>query len=56
MTRIHNNKVNNIDQCNLLQDILNPPKCTKILNSHYFRIIHGCMKTRKGEQPSNAIG
>ena len=29
MTCIHYNKVNNIDECNLLHDILNPSKHTK---------------------------
>ena len=31
MTRIHNNEVTNISECNLLHDIINPTKCTKIL-------------------------
>ena len=33
-TRIHNNEVNNIAEYNLLHDIINPPKCTKVFNSH----------------------
>ena len=49
MTRIHDDKVNNISKCNLLYDILNPPKCTKKLNNHYYPIIHECMNTRKGK-------
>ena len=30
MTRIHNNEVKNIAECNLLHDIINPPKPDKI--------------------------
>ena len=30
MTRIHDNEVNKIAECNLLHDISNPPKCNKI--------------------------
>ena len=48
MTCIHGNKVNKIYECNLLHDILNPPKHTKLLNSHYSPILNGCMNTRKG--------
>ena len=36
MTRIHNNEVNNIAECNLLHDIINPPKLAKI----YIAINH----------------
>ena len=46
MTRIHNNEVNNITERNLLHDIINPPKRTKNLNSHYSPILHGCMNNR----------
>ena len=49
MTRIHNNEVNNTAECNLIHDIINPPKCAIFLNSHYYPIIHGCMNTRKGK-------
>ena len=45
VTSIHDKKVNNIPEYNLLHDILNPPKRTKKLNSHYSPIIHGCMNT-----------
>ena len=48
MTRIHNNEANNIAECNLLHDIINPPKRAKILNSDYSHILHVCMNTRKG--------
>ena len=41
MTRIHDKEVNKIAECNLLHDIINPPKHTKNLNSHYSPIIHG---------------
>ena len=47
MTRIHEKMVNKIVECNLLHDIINPPKLTKSLNRHYSPIIHGCMNTRK---------
>ena len=50
MTRIHDSKVNNIAECNLLHHILNPPKRTKKLNIYYSPIINGLMNTRKGKQ------
>ena len=31
---IHVNEVNKISECNLLHDILNPPKITKMFNKH----------------------
>ena len=34
MTRIHNNELNNIAECNLLHDMINPQKRAKIFNSH----------------------
>ena len=49
MTLIHDNKLNNISECNLLHYIPNPPKCTKILNSNYSPILHGFMNNRKGK-------
>ena len=49
MTCIHDNEVNNISECYLLHDIINPPRCTKHLNSHYSPIIHGCINTRKAK-------
>ena len=49
MTRIHNNKVKDIAECNLLHDIINTPKRAKHLNSHYYPILHVCMNTIKGE-------
>ena len=49
MNRIHDNKVNNIAEFNLIHDIINPPKRTKKLNRHYSPIIHECMNTRKGK-------
>ena len=48
-------KVNKISELNLLYDIINPPKRTKILNIHYYPIIHGCMNTRKGKANFNNI-
>ena len=49
MMLIHNNGVNNIAECNLLHNTINPPKCAKILNIHYSPILPGCMNTRKGK-------
>ena len=48
MKRIHDNEINKISEYNLIHDIINPPKRTTILNSHYSPILHGCMNTRKG--------
>ena len=45
MNRIHDNKVNNIAECNLLHDMINPSKHTKNINSHYSPILHVCMNT-----------
>ena len=45
MTRMHDNEVNHIYECNLLHDILNNPERTNKLSSHYSFIIHGCMNT-----------
>ena len=50
MTFIHGNKVNKSDKCNLLHDILNPPKRTKKLNNKYSPILHVCMNTIKGKE------
>ena len=47
MPCIHNNKINHIDEFNLLHDILNPNKLKKQLNIHYSPILHGWMNTRK---------
>ena len=49
MTCIHDNKVNNISEFDLLHNIINPPKLAKKLNIHYYHILHGCMNTRKGK-------
>ena len=53
MTRIHDNEVNNIAECNLLHDIINPTKITITLNSHYYHILHGCMNKIKGREKFN---
>ena len=47
--RMHNNEVNNIAECNLLHDIINPTKRVKYINSHYSPILHVCMNIRKGK-------
>ena len=38
-----NNKVNNIAECNLLHDILNPFKGTKYINIHYSLFYMGVL-------------
>ena len=48
MIYIHANEVKDIAECNLLHDIINPPKIAKNINSHYYHILHGCMNTIKG--------
>ena len=50
MTCIHENESNTISGFNLLHDILNTSKRTKILNIHYSTILHGCMDKRKGRE------
>ena len=49
MTHIYNNEVKNKAECNLLHNIINPPKRAKNLNIHYSPILHGCMNIRKGK-------
>ena len=49
MNRIHDNKVNNISEYNLLNAILNLSKLTKKIDIHYYPILHGCMDTRRGK-------
>ena len=48
MTRMHDEEVNKIAECNLLHDIINPPKRSKTFNSHYSPILHGFINTRHG--------
>ena len=50
MIYIHDNKVKNIAECNLLHDIINTPKRAKNINSHYYPILYGCMNIRKGRE------
>ena len=35
MTRMNNNEVKNIAECNVLHEKINPPKRAKSLNNHY---------------------
>ena len=49
MTHIHDNNLNKISECNLIHDIINPPKRTKNLNSHYSPNLHECMNNRRGK-------
>ena len=53
MKNIDYSDINNIDECNLLQDILNPYQRNKILKIHYSPHLHGCMNTRKGRLKFN---
>ena len=48
MIHIHDKEVNKISEFNLIHDMINPPKCAKILNIYYHPIIHIFMNTRKG--------
>ena len=50
MIYIHDNEVNNIAECNLLHDIINPPKCAKNVNSHYYPILNECINIRKDKE------
>ena len=50
MIYINDKKVKNIDKWNLLHDIINPPKRTENIDSHYSPILHGCMNIRKGRE------
>ena len=47
MIYIHDNEVNNIAECNLLHDIINPPERAKNINNHYSPILHVWMNIRK---------
>ena len=47
MACIYGKEVNKISECNLLHDILNPPKQTKNFKIHYSPIQYGCMNTDK---------
>ena len=47
MTCMHDNEINNIAECNLLHDIINPTKFTKHLNIHYSTILHVSINTIK---------
>ena len=47
MTCIHEKKKRKIDGRSLLHDIINLSKRTKILNNHYYIILHGWMNKRK---------
>ena len=53
MTCINENKLNKTTECNLINDMLNPSKHTKFLNSHQSTILHGCMNTRKDREKCN---
>ena len=48
MPCIYGNKVNKLDWWNLLHNILNPPKRTKYIKSHYSIILQGCMNISNG--------
>ena len=45
---IHDNKIDNISERNVLHGKTNYSKCTKYINIHYSPILHGCMNKRRG--------
>ena len=47
MVCINDDEVNNTSEWNLLHDIIHPFKNTKILNTHYYLLLHGCMNMIK---------
>ena len=47
MNFMHNNRVNNIAEYNVLHGILNYSKRTKNISSHYYLILHGFMNTHR---------
>ena len=47
MNRKHDNKLNNMSECHLLHDILNPSKITKNININFPPNIHACMNIRR---------
>ena len=47
MKIIHDNEDNNLAECNLLYDILNPSKNSKNTNSNFYPTLQGCMNTRR---------
>ena len=49
MNNIHDNKLNNIAEFNLLYGIINPSKQNKNNNDHNSPILHGWMNTRRGK-------
>ena len=53
MECIYRKKVYKISECNLLHEILNTFKHTKISNSHYYPILHLCMNKHKGREKFN---
>ena len=48
MKNIHDNAVNDIAECNVIHNVINPYKHTINTNSHYYPILHGCTNTRRG--------
>ena len=50
---VHDNNVNNIAECNLLHDMLNPSKFSKTINSHYSPKLHRYINTCRGEATFN---
>ena len=49
---INDNEEKNISEWNLLHDIINPPKNSKNIDSHYSLILHPCMNTKKWKRSS----
>ena len=44
---MHNRTLNNLVECNLLNDIRNSSKRTTNINGYYSRILYGCMNTHR---------
>ena len=55
MNFINDNKVNTINEYNLLHGILNLSKYTKNKHSHYSPIVHVCMNICRGKDRLNSF-
>ena len=53
MIYIHDNKVKNIAEFNLLNDIINTPERPKYINIHYSPILHGSINIIGGKAKFN---
>ena len=53
MTCMHEDEVNIINECNWIHYILNTYERTKLLNSHHYPILHGCINTQNDRAKFN---